>query len=161
MAQLIKFCNFVKEQTEIKKGDLTAHIKIAPRIAIVAILSIICCSTAHCSAQRKGDIFNTIAKYIQRGDSDKLSIWFAEDLDISISGEEVHSSKTQAKYILKDFFENHSPQKFVILNKSGNPNMKYSIGQLQCVDGESFRIILLVRNLNSSQVIVRLRIERE
>ena len=55
-------------------------------------------------AQNKGDVFITIAKYIQKGDTEKLSIWFADDLELEILGDQVRSSKTQAKYILKEFF---------------------------------------------------------
>lgn len=112
-------------------------------------------------AQNKGDVFITIAKYIQKGDTEKLSIWFADDLELEILGDQVRSSKTQAKYILKEFFTAHSPKKFTILHKSGNPSMRYSIGQLQCASGEGFRIILLMRNLGSSQLLVRIRIEKE
>lgn len=113
------------------------------------------------SAQSKGDIFITIAKYIQKGDSEKLSIWFADNLEIDLMGEQISCSKTQAKYILKDFFEKHPPKKYNILHKSGNPNMRYAIGKLQCASGEEFRIILLLKSLNKNQLLVRVRIEKE
>ncbi len=110
--------------------------------------------------QNRGDVFITIAKYIQKGDPERLSIWFAEDLEFEILGEQVRASKTQAKFIFKDFFDAHPPKKFTILHKSGNPSMRYAIGELQCNSGETFRIILLLRDLNSKQVLVRIRIEK-
>lgn len=111
-------------------------------------------------SQSRGDVFNTIAKYIQKGDYEKLAIWFGNSIEIEMIGEQMSCSNSQAKFIMKDFFANHTPKKFQILHKSGNPQMRYAIGQLQC-SGENFRIILLVKNKVDSSVIVRIRIEKE
>ncbi|GEM_PF-1035943 len=138
-------------------GDLKRHISIYITICIVAILFI---PYNKVMGQVKGDIINTFAKYIQNGDAEKLSIWFADNIEFDISGEQVESSKAQAKHILKDFFDLHKPQSFNILHKSGNPQMRYAIGIYKSVD-ENFKIILLVRTKNNSSLIVRIRIEKD
>ena len=33
-----------------------------------------------------GDVFIPIAKYMEAGDSDKLSVWFADNLQIDVMG---------------------------------------------------------------------------
>lgn len=138
-----------------------SEIKITRFSLIAAMLFVFLFCPKQAASQSKGDVFITIAKYIQKGDTEKLSIWFAQDLEIEILGDQVRCSRTQAKFIVKEFFAAHQPKKFDILHKSGNPSMRYAIGQLQGSSGEAYRIIMLVRNLESGQVIVRLRIEKE
>ena len=58
------------------------------------------------------DVFVPIAKYIGQGDADKLSAWFADNLEISIMSTSNDSSKNQAKQILKSFFSNYTPRSF-------------------------------------------------
>lgn len=138
-----------------------SEIKLSHFVLLAATMLLFFFSPHQAASQSKGDVFITIAKYIQRGDVEKLSIWFAEDLEIEILGDQVSCSRTQAKFIVKEFFGAHQPKKFDILHKSGNPNMRYAIGQLLCSSGEGYRIIMLTRNSESGQVIVRLRIEKE
>ena len=36
------------------------------------------------SAQTPGDVFSPIAKYLEKGDVESLSAWFADNLEVSI-----------------------------------------------------------------------------
>ena len=106
------------------------------------------------------DVFVPIGKYIQRGDSEKLSAWFATNLELDILGNVNDCSKIQAKQIMKDFFITYTPKNFIIIHKSGKAPMKYAIGTLHA-GGEKFRVTLFVKISKSGNLIQQMRIERD
>mgnify|MGYP002625542920 FL=1 len=107
----------------------------------------------------KGDAFIPIAKYIQKGDHERLSAWFAENLEVEIFGIKNECSRIQATMIMKNFFSQHPPKSFKIIHKSGNPPMKYAIGNLS-TGSENLRVVLLVRTNPGTPQILRIRIEK-
>lgn len=126
--------------------------------AVAACLWVVLCS--YSMPQREGgDVFVPIAKYTQKGDAEKLSAWFANNLELNILGNSTDCSKVQATQIMKNFFAEYTPKHFTIIHKSGNPPMKYAIGNLDA-GGETFRVILLVRTQPSPAQILQIRIER-
>ena len=106
------------------------------------------------------DVFVPIAKYIQNGDSEKLSAWFAQNLEIDILGTINVCSKAQAKQIVKEFFSSNSPKSFIIAYRSGKAPMKYAIGNLNA-GGSKFRVTLFVKTQDDGNFIQQLRIEKE
>ncbi len=111
--------------------------------------------------QQAQDVFVPIGKYIQQGDSESLSAWFANNLELDILGKNSDCSKVQATQIMKDFFVTYTPKSFSIIHKSGKAPMKYAIGNLNA-GGETFRVTLFVKTQqNSGNQIQQLRIERE
>ena len=111
-------------------------------------------------AQKPADVFVPIGKYIQMGDSDKLSAWFSNNLELDILGSVSACSKVQATQIMKDFFVNYTPKSFSIIHKSGKAPLTYAIGRLSA-GGEMFRITLFVMTEEKGNQIQQLRIERE
>ena len=79
---------------------------------------------------REQDVFVPIAKYIQNGDAERLSVWFAPSLELDILGSTNVCSRQQAKQIVKEFFSEYSPKSFVISYRSGKAPMLYAIGNL-------------------------------
>ncbi|MFA6334447.1 MAG: DUF4783 domain-containing protein [Bacteroidales bacterium] len=106
------------------------------------------------------DVFVPIAKYIQNGDSDKLSAWFAQNLEVDILGTVNVCSKAQAKQIIKEFFYDYSPKSFIIAYRSGKAPMKYAIGNLSA-GGSKFRVTLFVKTQDDGNFIQQIRVEKE
>ncbi len=106
------------------------------------------------------DVFVPIAKYVQNGDSEKLSAWFAQNLEVDILGIVNVCSKAQAKQIIKEFFSNYSPKSFIITYRSGKPPMKFAIGNLSA-GGSKFRVTLFVKIQDDGNFIQQIRIEKE
>ncbi|MDD2583605.1 MAG: DUF4783 domain-containing protein [Bacteroidales bacterium] len=111
-------------------------------------------------AQQDQDVFVPISKYIQNGDSERLSAWFAPNLEVDVLGISNVCSRQQAKQILKEFFNEYSPKVFTIAYKSGKASMKYAIGNLNA-GGNKFRVTLFVRIQKEGNYIQQLRIEKE
>ncbi len=118
-------------------------------------------SVSVANAQSKSqDVFVPIGKYIQNGDAESLSVWFAGNLELDILGNVNECSKVQATQIMKDFFVNYTPKNFTLIHKSGKAPMKYAIGNLNA-GGETFRVTLFVKTHTNGNQIQQLRIERE
>ena len=69
----------------------------------IILFSLVSASVA--SAQNSGeyDVFIPIAKYIRLGDAEKLSAWFAGNLEIAVFSDVNDVSRNQAKQIMKNF----------------------------------------------------------
>lgn len=112
------------------------------------------------SAQtEKTDAFNPIVKYIAKGDAESLSAWFADNLDISVLSRGDMASRNQAKQVMKNFFESHTPRSFQLTHTSGRANMKYALGNLNA-GGENFLVTIFVSSDGNSYRIQQLKIER-
>lgn len=105
------------------------------------------------------DVFAPIGKYIQAGDCEKLSAWFADNLELDILGAVNNCTRSQARRIMKNFFNNYNPKQFTVIHKSGKAPIKYAVGTLDA-GGEKFRLILYVKMDGNLGSIQQLRIER-
>ena len=109
---------------------------------------------------RERDVFVPIAKYIQEGDSDCLSAWLAENLELNLMGAVSECSRNQAKQILKNFFTTYRPKSFSVVHKSLSPPMTYAIAKMNA-GGERSQVTIFVTTRDDGNYIQHLRIERE
>lgn len=105
------------------------------------------------------DVFIPIAKYIRAGDAERLSAWFADNLEITVFSKTNDASRTQAKQIIRSFFEHYTPRSFEITHTAERSRMKYAIGVLSAGD-ESFAVTIFVSLKGSSYSIQQLKIEK-
>ena len=109
--------------------------------------------------QKENDVFVPISKYISQGNVDALSAWFDDNLEISIISSLNNSSKSQARQIVKAFFDSHTPRSFDISHIAGRSNMKYALGTLTA-GGENFSVTIFVSFKDGEYKIQQLKIER-
>ena len=126
---------------------------------LIMILAVAAMSCMAASAQNTGDVFNPIAKYIERGDAEALSAWFSDNLEVSIFAKTNDASRNQAKQIMKSFFKSYTPRSFRISHKAGRPNMKYALGLLSA-GGEMFQVTIFVGLKDAEYRIQQIKIER-
>lgn len=106
------------------------------------------------------EVFVPIAKYISQGDTQRLSAWFADNLEVTVISSTRTTSKSQAIQILKSFFQSYTPRSFTITHTASNASMKYALGQLSA-GGETFIVTIFV-NMNGDKFqIQQLKIERQ
>ncbi len=129
---------------------------IAAMMAVVAF--------AHADAQQpseQGDVFVPIAKYMQAGQYENLSAWFADNLELSVMDQTSNCSRNQAKLIMKQFFADYSPKSFTVVHKGGNTPMRFAVGNL-VAGADKFRVIIYVRIAdNGKSSIQQLRIDKQ
>ena len=92
-------------------------------------------------------------------DADRLSAWFADNLEITILSTTNDSSRNQARQIMKAFFNTYTPRSFTIDHKAGRSNMKYALGLLSA-GGENFIVTIFVSCKENTYKIQQLKIER-
>ena len=126
------------------------------------LLAVIClfCANAASAQNEVADIFAPISKYMEQGDCEKLSAWFADNLELDILGAVNNCSRNQAKLIMRNFFSNYTPKHLDIIQRSGSSPMKYAVGTLDA-GGEKFRIILYVKADGGKSYVEQLKISRE
>ena len=137
----------------------TNRILLASAIALLGLISRPSAAQNSFVAETPVDVFSPICKYIQTGDSEKLSAWFADNLELDILGAVNNSTRNQARSIMKNFFNNYNPKQFTIIHRSGKAPIKYAVGTLDA-GGERFRIILNVKTNEERSYIQHLKIER-
>jgi len=129
-------------------------------ISKVTVFALTVLTCAGVSAQEKGyDVFNPIAKYLAKGDADRLSAWFSDNLEVTIFSTSNDSSRNQARQIMKSFFKSYTPRSFEISHKAGRSNMKYALGTLNA-GGEMFLVTIFVNYKDDAYKIQQLKIER-
>ena len=126
----------------------------------ILVLTAILLSGLSLKAQTDGyDVFIPITKYISQGNSDNLSAWFADNLEVSILANANDCSRNQARQILKSFFSSHTPRSFSINHTASRGNMKYALGNLNA-GGEIYQVTIFVNYSGDTYKIQQLKIDR-
>ena len=108
------------------------------------------------------DIGSEIAASIRAGNARELSLWFSNNVDLTVLGKEEMYSKAQAEQVLRDFFSKHPPKSFVLKHKSNNPTAaQYGIGSYVSTGNSRFRIYFLIKKIGNQSFIQQLSIEPE
>ena len=131
-------------------------------LSIVLAAALAFCLGATASAQNRTegyDVFIPIAKYIRQGDADKLSAWFADNLEITVFSNTNDSSRNQARQIVRSFFDSYTPSTFQIEHTAGRSNMKYALGHLKA-GGEIFEVTIFVSIKDQTYKIQQLKIAK-
>ena len=93
------------------------------------------------SADGEFSVFTSITKYLAAGDAASLSSWFADNLDVTVISSTRNCSKAQARQILRNFFDTHTPRSFTATHKASEANKKSMIGLLNA-GGELFQVTI-------------------
>ena len=127
-------------------------------ILIASAAMLVSASSAY--AQESGyDVFNPISKYLAKGDAERLSAWFSDNLEVTIFATSNDSSRNQARQIMKSFFKSYTPRSFDISHRAGRANMKYALGTLNA-GGEMFLVTIFVNFKDGGYKIQQIKIER-
>ena len=127
------------------------------KIVSVAAAMLACLSL---NAQNSGyDVFIPIAKYIGQGDAEALSAWFADNLEITVDSGTSDSSRSQARQIVKSFFEECRPASFVIEHTAARSNTKYALGLMSC-NADKYNVTIFVSFQNGRYKIQQLKFEK-
>lgn len=128
-------------------------------LKIIFLSAILGLAIPSAAQNRSYDVFVPIAKYMKKGDADRLSAWFADNLEITVLATTNESSRNQARQIMKSFFNSYTPRAFTINHKAGRYNMKYALGSLSA-GGEIFIVTIFVSCKDDTYKIQQLKIER-
>ena len=115
---------------------------------------------SYASGQERGyDVFVPITKYLERGDAERLSAWFSDNLEVTIFSRSNDASRNQARQIVHSFFKSYSPRSFEITHKACRQNMKCALGTLNA-GGERFLVTIFVSYKGNNYKIQQFKVER-
>ena len=107
------------------------------------------------------DPVTKVAAIIRQGKISELTALMAENVDISVTGDDNTYPKTQAEGILTAFFSQHKPLSVQVLHKI-NSNPKYRFGVLLINTGKGvYRVALTLKAVNGAFQLIEMRIETE
>ncbi len=80
------------------------------------------------SLQTAEQSLSQIEQGLRKGEVALLLPYLHDPVEISISGKAKMYSRTQAEYVLKDFFKAHPPKGFTFMHRGRSENVLYAIG---------------------------------
>ena len=94
----------------------------------------------------QGDVINNVRAALKAGSSKELTKYFNQTVELNFDGEKASYSKTQAEFVLKDFFKKYSPVDFQFIHQGASKQgFKYAIGKYTYNNG-SFRVWILFKH---------------
>lgn len=112
-------------------------------------------------SKAQNEIMSNTKTALSQADQKSLVTYFNEMVEISFEGEKASYSKTQAEFVLKDFFRKYPPVTFEFIHQgSSKEGLKYAIGKYTHTQG-SFRVYILIKQFNGSFLIDTLDFSEE
>ncbi len=109
----------------------------------------------------QGDIINEVKESIKAGSSKELSNYLNSSVDVTMNGDMGTYSKTQAEFILRDFFKENPPSSFTIVHQGASKGgLPYAIGQYLS-GSNTFRVWMRIKNEGNRNLIHEISFIRE
>ena len=104
---------------------------------------------------------NNVRMAIKSGSSKELARYFGEFVELHFDGDRSSYSKSQAEFVLRDFFKKYPPVDFQYVHQGNSgEGLKYAIGKYVISQG-SYRIWLLFKKTNDTYYIDTIDFTRE
>lgn len=101
----------------------------------------------------QAEVVSSVKEAIRAGSSKECARFLNQNVDVTLDGEMNSYSKTQAEYILRDFFKNNPPASFDIVHQgSSKGGLRFAIGQYLSNDN-TFRVFMRIKKVNNLYLI--------
>lgn len=109
----------------------------------------------------QSEVINNVRSSIKAGSSKELSNYLGDMISLEIDGVQSNYSKTQAEFVLRDFFKKYPPNDFQYVHQGASEGgLKYAIGRYS-YNGGSFRVVLRSKNVDGSYKVSSLDFTKE
>ncbi|NJO03095.1 MAG: DUF4783 domain-containing protein [Bacteroidia bacterium] len=107
------------------------------------------------------EITNLIKEAMLNADAGQLAQLFGETVEISFDGEKSDYSRTQAEFVMRDFFQKNTPNDFKYIHKGVSKNgIQYAIAEYNS-PRQSYRVYMLVKKKPAGYFIDTIDITRK
>lgn len=101
----------------------------------------------------QAEIINDVKEAIKTGSSKEIAKFLNQSVDVTLNDDMQNYSKTQAEYVLKDFFKNSPPTSFTIVHQGASKGgLPYAIGQYISKE-DTFRVWVRIKNSSNQYLI--------
>jgi hypothetical protein len=109
----------------------------------------------------QNDVIANVRMAIKTGSSKELSQYFGEVIVLNFDGEKSNYSKSQAEFVLKDFFRKYEPVDVEYIHQGDSKKgYKYIMGKYRAENG-SFRIYILFKKDEATYYVDTMDFTRE
>ncbi|MGB3181345.1 MAG: DUF4783 domain-containing protein [Cyclobacteriaceae bacterium] len=113
------------------------------------------------AVQAQSEVMNDIRAAIKSGSSKELSQYLNSEVELYFYGEMSSYSRTQAEYVLKDFFKENPPRNFIYKHQgSSKDGQLYAIGEYT-YDNGTYSILLRIKEFNGELKIFKVDFIKE
>jgi hypothetical protein len=109
----------------------------------------------------QNDIMTNVIAQLKVGNSKEMARNLNDIVEISISGEKGSYSKTQAEFVLKDFFKKNPPSGYQKIHQGASKEgLNYMIGEYTCPDG-IYRVYIVVKQFKGNYLVDTIDFSKE
>jgi hypothetical protein len=125
------------------------------------VLGIILILIINPSCFSQPDVISNVRMAIKTGSSKELSQYFGNVIVLNFDGEKSNYSKSQAEFVLKDFFRKYEPVDVEYIHQGDSKKgYKYIMGKYRAENG-SFRIYILFKKSENTYYVDTMDFTRE
>lgn len=111
--------------------------------------------------QAQDDVLMNVKAQIKQGNAREVSRYFNDIVEISIDGEKGNYSKTQAEFVLRDFFKKRPVIDFQKIHQgSSREGLTFMIGKYTSSDG-SYRVYIVVKQFKGTYLVDTIDFSKE
>ena len=107
----------------------------------------------------KAQTVDNLSAAVKMGNANQLAQLFNSSVEIIVDGNDKVYTKSQAQMVMGDFFKKNPAIDFSIAHNSQREDSQFLIGNYTTKNNKSFRIIFLLRNKDSKNLIHQIRIQ--
>jgi hypothetical protein len=113
------------------------------------------------TTQAQTTIFDPMKEALKAGSARELVKYINQSVDINLNGNFNTYSKTQAEFVLRDFFKKHSVSDFKIVHTgSSKGGLQFAIGRYVAA-GESYNVLIRVKEVENTHLIHEISFVKE
>lgn len=113
------------------------------------------------SVSAQGDVISHVRAAMKTGSSKELTRYFHDNVEMIFDGQPSDYSRTQAEFVLKDFFKKYPPIDFQYIHQGASKEgIKYAIGKY-AFDNGSFRVLLRAKEFGNNYRIYSIDFTKE
>jgi hypothetical protein len=113
------------------------------------------------SAFAQNEVLTNARIALKNGSAKELAKYFSDMVELNLDGTKATYSRTQAEFVLKDFFKKYPPLSFEYIHQgSSKEGLKYAIGKYS-YNGGQFRVYILIKKINGVYVIDTLEFNKD
>jgi hypothetical protein len=109
--------------------------------------------------QQPKNYTTAIRTAFQQGNASKISVYFADNIELSLHDKTTLYSKSQAHQILKTFFIGDKPVKFTIIHEGSKQQNNYWVGILVTESNKKYRVTINSKRIKNVDAISSVAIE--
>ncbi len=124
-------------------------------------LAILFISFLTVNAGAQSVVINNVRAALKTGSSKELIKSFNNTVELNFDGEKSNYSRTQAEFVLKDFFKKYPPTDFEYIHQGASQQgLTYVIGKYS-FDGGSYRVLIYIKKISNDYLVDLIDFSRE